>query len=358
MEEEKINKIKKEYEDKLKEELGLEINELFFQIDMEEKIDNLGKSIENENDNFEKLMVENSINNLSSCSIALPSIQVNGFIQGPYANLLIRAINSYTPDLFRLCWLIPNTGVPYICPTLVLNKIRSFTFIQSIIDIDIIKAFLYFGFSSDINTNYKITVKYPMNNEHYRNLAIYLKSVNQNLYQENIDNFTDFTGYFYAKYPPYTLFAQLVRFTVELSKAHSYSTAGNTLCPYVIPWQATFLCAGTQIFDIKQVNYQFNITLLNNIYALYYNWLGTTKTANINALENDNLFEKYVSQYYVVFFKVLAATSEVFEDVIIEFSYKTTQKYYVKRPYMTQPYYDKCVELYKIYEANKINLSS
>lgn len=353
MDDEKANAIKREYEDRIKNELGIELDDLFYHITMEEKIDNLA----NAETDFEN-MIESLPDN--SCSIRIPSFQVNGFIQGPYANLLIRSINSYTPDLFRLCWLSPVTGgIPYICPQLVLNKIRTISFIQGIIDIDILKAFIYFGFSSNINTNYGVTVKYPMNNTFYRNLASYMKSINTNLYQENIDNFTDFTGYFYDKYPPYTLFAQLVNFVETINKAHNYSSVGNTICPYVIPWEATFSCVGTQIFNINQSGYQFNITLLNNVYALYYNWLGTRSDlgyGQFGSIGGGTLLSGLISQYYEIFFKVLAATSQVFEDIVIEFSYKITKKCYAKRPYMTQIYYDKCVELYKIYEDNKRRL--
>ncbi len=185
-----------------------------------------------------------------------------------------------------------------------------------------------------------------------------MKNFNRNLYTENVGNFYDFTNFFFQKYKNNSIFSQLIYFRFIIDKAHQNTTTGKINCPYIIPWDATVTCRDFVLYSFSQLNYTFDITLLNNIYTLYNTWLGNVKTivtgvADIPTSRTRFRFTDFVQN----FFTVLLFTGQVFEDVVVEFSYKITKKCYCKRPYMTQQYYNKCLELYQIYIENKKRLS-
>jgi hypothetical protein len=288
-------------------------------------------------------------NPLNSCSVQIPSFQRDVFLLGPYNVLLFRSLNSYVPDLFRVCWFIEGINVPDICPNITTTT-ETLSFNQKMINPTLIKSFLYFGFSSNILTNYNITVPYPKNNDYYRNLLDIFKNMDSNIIHENYENFDDFTGYFISKYPNYTLLYQISEFIYKINITYNYSISGKSGCNYFIPWEATFLCKGIQLLTINQLKYSLDQSLLINIYQLFYQWLSGTSTLNIDDSAANRLI------FFQNFFEVLNYAREVFQDVVIEYSYKTTQKEYCKKEYMSPIYFQRCKELYQIYTQNKIRL--
>ncbi len=318
------------------EGLKMEIDNLFEEIDIDEEF----KKAQN-------ISTSNII--LSDCSKLIPSLQINEYVIGPYNSLLIRSINTFVPDLFRVCWFVPGIGVPEICPTID-NIIRTIFFNQTLIDENLLKAFLYFGFSSDINTNYGITVPSPKSVDYY-DLSLFLKNFYKNLFTEDIDNFYDFTNHFFQRYKNNTLLSQLIFFRFIINRAHENTTLGKVNCPYIVPWNATAVCRGFQLYDLKAINYTLDITLLNNIYTLFNTWLGNVQVLG-TSVESGNTLLQYVQN----FFLVLLYTGQVFEDIVVEFSYRITKKCYCKKPYMSLQYFQKCKELYQIYIENKKRL--
>lgn len=292
---------------------------------------------------------ENDVFN--SCSVQIPTFQKDIFLLGPYNVLLFRSLNSYVPDLFRVCWFTEGINVPDICPNIT-TPTQTLSYNQKTINSLLIKSFLYFGFSSNIYTNYNITVPYPRNNVYYENMLRVLKNLDSNLIHENYGNFDDFTGYFIRKYPDYTLLYQLSEFIYKINITYGYSVAGKSGCNYFIPWEATFLCKGTELLTINQLKYSLDKSLLVNIYQLFYQWLSGTSTLNVDSSVSNRLI------YFQNFFEVLNYAREVFQDVVIEYSYKMTQKEYCKKEYMSPVYFERCKQLYQIYIQNKIRLTS
>ncbi len=327
----------------LEDNLKIEIDSIFYEIDLENQINDAENLLLSNN---------NSYINTYDCSKPIPSIQTNEYVLGPYNTLLVKSLNSYIPDLFRKCWLTPGIGIPEICPSIYTNA-RTIYFIPDLIDENLIKAFIYFGFSSNIYQNYGITVPYPQNLEYF-DANLFFRSFFKDLYSENVGNFYNFTNHFTQKYRKNTLFSQLIFFRIKLNQAHNNTLSGKVNCPYMVPWDATSACNGYQLLNISELNELLDITLLNNIYTLFNLWLG-----NIDEFGNSNIPDtKTIStkQYFQNFFKVLLYTGQVFEDVVIEFSYRITKKCYCKRPYMTLEYYNKCKSLYQIYIENKKRL--
>ncbi len=332
-------------EEEIENELKEEIDTMFYEMDLDEQI--------KETTNLEMVQQKNYV---SDCSILIPSVQVNEYILGPYNSLLAKSLNTYIPDLFRKCWLTPGIGIPEICPT-INNNNRTIFFNQELIDENILKAFVYFGFSSNIYENYGITVPIPKTAQ-YSDFELFLKNFYKDLFTENYGNFYDFTNHFFQKYKFNSLFSQLIFFRYIINRAHENTTTGKVNCPYIIPWDATVTCRDFKLYTFQQLKYVFDITLLNNIYTLYNLWLGNVKnivTGKAGVTNNRTRFA--FTDYLQNFFITLLYTGQVFEDVVLEFSYTITKKCYCKRPYMTQEYYNKCLELYQIYIENKKRLS-
>ncbi len=286
----------------------------------------------------------------NSCSLEFVQYQAKIFVQGTYNSALLRTgngLNTFVPDLFRQCYLTPNIQVPDICPLIFSFTGEIFIYFQKIIDKDLIKGFLYFGFSSDYRTNYNITQKYPIKEPFYGNLKRYFDNFQRNSPYETSGSFTDFVSVFIGKYPPYTLLNQLIDFYTQMNYYHSNSLLGKTTCGYRIPWEGSILCTDrpltTTYFDFK-----VQLALMNNIYNLYNEWAANRQYQT---------YQGDITSRASTFFTILTLVLEVFEDVYVEFSYDQTKKYYCKKPYMSQQNYQKCVDLYGIYTDNKIRFS-
>jgi len=308
---------------------------------------------------IENVMIENEIDNemnnetfmysSSNCSTPIPSIQIPLILYTPANNIFAKYINSYTPDLFRKCWFVPNINIPDICPNININS-KTISYIQDILPENIIKAFLYHGFSSNINDEFFDLRKFKPNTFDYQEYIVYLNEIKKELFTENYGNFNGF-GYFFTKrYPGYTLLNQISYFIFSINKFHNYSLNGKFPCNYTMPWEASILCEN-KIYTLNQLNFTFNIALMNNIYQLYNVWSGKNSS-------NQTINQKFdVFFNYRNFFQVLLYTQEVLRDVHLEYTYLTTQKEYCRKEYMNRQYFLKCVELFKQYKENKIRLS-
>ncbi len=293
-------------------------------------------------------------NNLSSsgvtsnCSVGIPSFQTPILISGPSNAILGKYINSYTPDLFRKCWFVKDINIPDICPAIVINS-QTYSFLQSLIDPKTIKGFLYFGFSSNIYTNFLIDTNNRRINEYIQEDYLnFLQKFKENLFTENYGNFDGFPFFFAKTYPSFTLMNQIFKFLYAISRYHTASLIGKIPCNYVMPWEASILCEN-RIQTINDLNFTFSISLMNNIYQIYNQWgSGALKG------ENGTFIDFFV--FYQNFFKVLDIAKEVFTDVVLEFSYKITKKEYCKKPYMSRQNFIHCKELYKLYRENKLRL--
>ncbi len=286
----------------------------------------------------------------SNCSVGIPSFQTPILISGPSNAILGKYINSYTPDLFRQCWLVPGINIPDICPAIVINS-QTFSFLQSLIDTKAIKGFLYFGFSSNIYTNFLVENNGRRVQEFIQeDYLSFLQSFKNNLFTENYGNFDGFPYFFSKKYPSFTLMNQLFKFIYEIQRYHTASLIGKIPCNYRMPWDASLLCQN-KIQTINDLEFTFSISLMNNVYQIYNQW----NSGGLKGL-NGTFIDFFI--FYQNFFKVLDIAKEVFSDVVLEFSYTITKKEYCRKPYMTIQNLNNCKELYKIYRENKIRLQA
>ncbi len=308
------------------------------------EIEELKEEIEYMMEENEKMQMNEGFSK-ASCSIQLPIFQNPLFLSGPGNTILSKFYSSYTPDLFRQCWLSPNINYPQICPNVNINS-NVTSYLQKLIEPNLIKAFLYFGFSSNIFTNYNIPI--GKRNPENESFLLFLNDFKKNLFTQNYGNFDGFAFYFINKYPSYTLLYQISIFIHQIGRYHLASSVGTIACNYRIPWEASALCID-KIYTLNELNFTFNIALMNNIYQTYTVWSSNPKNNKLTLL---TFFLEYRS-----FFEILDYTKEVLTDVVLQFSYQSTKKEYCIKEYMKPKYYQECLRLYEIYKENKLRLS-
>ncbi len=315
------------------------MKELYPEIPLDEELKNT----------FQANNVENY--NPNTCSKLVNTIFVPLLVNSPSNAILAKYIGSYTPDLFRQCWLSPNIELPFICPTVEINSLL-YTFEQNLIEKDLIKGFLYHGFSSNIYTNYIAENLYhkkaPFPNASYQDFILFINHFQKELYTENYGNFESFGYYFIQKYPRYTLMNQLLQFIFEISRFHGASTTGKILCNYYLPWNASISCK-SEIYTTNQLDLSLNAPIMNNVYQLYNQWQAGT-------LNNSSSTTIDIFYYYQNLFITLDIFKDVFRDVVLQFSYEITKKDFCPKPYMTKKAYLECAKLYQIYIDNKLRL--
>jgi hypothetical protein len=294
-----------------------------------------------------KTFLENGVENYNSnnCSTIENQPFVPLLVNSPANTILAKYIGSYTPDLFRQCWLVPNIQLPDICPTVEINSIL-YTFSQKLIDKNTIKAFLYHGFSSNIYTNY-IGDK-EKRTPQYEDFIRFINHFQKELFTQNYGNFDSFGFYFMQKYPRYTLMHQLVNFIFEISRFHGASLNGKILCNYYLPWNASIICQA-QIFTTNQLDLALSAPIMNNVYQLYNQW-------QCGALNGSNGTFVDLFFFYINLFVTLDIVKDVFRDIVQQFSYEITKKEFCPKPYMTKKAYLECAKLYQIYTDNKLRL--
>lgn len=282
-----------------------------------------------------------------TCSIRIPPLQLPFSVFGPSNTLAAKYPNSYIPDLFRQCWLIKNIELQYLCPNIKEGPLVV-SYLQKVIEDDIVKAFLYHGFSSDIFTNYsqmKIDPTSPL----YTDYIIYLNEFERNIFTQNYGSYDNFAYYFFNKYPPYTLLQQLSFFLFVIFRAHNYSITGKVPCTYTVQWDATLVCAEGRVKTIRELGFFFDTPILNNIFETYNYWFSKNgQYRGISFLISAFLLR--IGDFY----QVLNLTKQVLRDVMLEFFYKQTQKTNCPQKYMSAAHYQECVRLYTIYTENKL----
>ena len=309
----------------------------------QDDVDEIQRLKKLENYYYENYNTKKTLGFSGDCSTLENSRQREIFYYGETNISTFKRINAYVPDMFRRCWYDTILDTQKISPIYIFFA-NVYYYNQKLIDENIIKGYLYFGFKSiatDSISNGKATYdQYPL-------LTRYYKSFPEKLFVQNSGQFTNFPVYFYSKYQPNTIFFQLINFLLVLTESSDIYAVSKASCLYYFPWWAivygifndtTFL---PDYFNAWQVG--LNNNLLYNLNKLYVEWLGATNKTQFETDNNLNVD---------ILFKVLTYTREVFTDVATEYFYEYSHKQYCKKEYMKPVYKNICDELYQIYVNN------
>lgn len=279
-------------------------------------------------------------------------------------------INSYIPDIFRICYTYGPAYFPDSCPYIVdkngreLNAeigIRS----PNLIEDDEIRALLYFGVKClAINNNNVINGldkhinKYTVNRFSSQQYTKYNKyyGKKQDKNQGNKVFGLDFQYYFLKRYPQDTLLCQIVALIASSYNAYSNLLNNKTsICNFVIPWEYTQICkeinfSGT--VNNNNISNKLSNVILVGLYKL-------SEVSNTNMLLNNcgkNIGQGNIMTLYDNFARILKLADQVFEDIFIEYKYKYNNlECYCPKNYMSQASFDIAVELEEQYNKNKHN---
>lgn len=258
----------------------------------------------------------------------------------------IYSIFSYLiPNLFRLCYAQEKISIPSVCPTFITEK-NITNHLPIILDINIVKSFLYFNFPSSINFNKNQTNDF-IKQKFRQNMIIDTKKRNITYGSYSLPN--DFLIYIYNDY---SLLIQLKNFYNYLIS----SLTDKTINSFNLIWDFTQLCKyysknNSYIVGNDSSNNIFNQLLADNIYTIYndinniYGTKGLLSPITV-FLINNNIFT------------ILNAANQVFEDVLNEIDYYICSKKYCKKKYMNRNNIPELLKIYNNYYKNQVYTNS
>lgn len=267
----------------------------------------------------------------------------------------INDITSYAymiPNLFRKCFINNTVNVPSICPAFIYMNYNIY-FFPLLIDPDLIKSFLYFGFTTNI-------LKYnPGNIKDYieTGLKYRLAYINNIARNTTYDSSTIASIIFNSIYPKDSLIQQLVAFNKIILTAEYASGESNVINSYIIPWNYVTACVCAsgivQNTDILSNNgVPLGLTTLNNMFTLLYSKLFDSNLV----LRNTGIPNKKILRNSI--FYILEIVNQVYEDILIKIQFYTTQKYYCEKEYMSITKLPQLYELYTNYYNNQVYVNS
>ncbi len=315
--------------------------------------------------------------------------------------IYVRTLNLLIPDLFRLPWSDPSTtssvsrdnpfyeGTNTVIPYFYYKNTKPSGFENGVYnkqclleDINI-KSLLYFGFTGitskilelyppfDVNvtyadptyvaTNSKIMIDNVMSPFHLINF------MTRNIVQLNIPiqennnsyKFDSFVSYFYKRYPPYSLFYQLIILLQRMDLSYFNKTGGKTNCDYNVPWDFTI----SAYYDTEEIqsNYQkptLKQSEMVDIYLLYERIKGVQSLnykLNINSVQL--FYSAYTPDSYMDFLHILTLTRQVLRDVYLEFRYISEKKTRYIQRYMYPVQFEECKAIINRFLKNKMNMA-
>jgi len=255
------------------------------------------------------------------------------------------------PNLFRKCYAQLNASTPYICPTYN-NPQNTTSYYPALINVDLIKSFLYFNFPCSIN--------YINNNNTYN--MNFINSLNifmtDKKFNSTYNSYTTPLNVIYNIYSTNSLLVQLMNFNNYLSQSYNSYIAGTIINNFNIIWDFTKECVsytdskniytiGNFLNGYSTINqstgyilYNTNNSLLN-FYNSSVNPSGIT-TNGLIILQDNSIFT------------ILEIAKSVFEDVIEEIQYEFESKFYCKKAYMYTYNIPTLLKIYKNYYNNQI----
>ena len=253
------------------------------------------------------------------------------YISSPYA--LIGTDNSVSinvkygniiPNLFRKCWCdFTPLPLPNACPVLYYSSIN-LVYKPIIIEENIIKAFLYYGFSDEL-------IYPPETLSLYERLIKYKR----NIKYINSSSYYDIISIIYNIFNKKSIFIKLFSFITYLNIIISRINDGKVSKNYVIPWYCLNSCSCiTGILNELTASNLINKLPLDNNDFIFIN----------------NLIIQNKIDYNIVL--IIKYAKEVFIDVYNQIFFFLTVKKYCNQPYMNKSLIPQLLEKYNNYVIN------
>lgn len=287
--------------------------------------------------------------NCSSSTVCNSSINSKQFMNS-YTNFVDNyfILLMMTPDICRQCWY----NSPFIVNqtwflNITNNAYTQILLKQCLLDKNIIKAFMFFGFSdivADTLTNFDIALN-TLNN-----LSIFTKEEFVNYLNFVINKFTlnyndghanQFINFFLSNYDNTTLIYKIISFIMYCNKAYEYTQLNKTLCEYSYNLEFTVGDINNELLteNVYILN-QPNLTMIHRLLTLYNNAAVITSDNPLFSLQNTII-------------QIMVYGIEVYSDLQQIFYYIQQSKCYCIKEYMSVAYFKECVQLYKIFSSNK-----
>ncbi len=333
------------------------------------------ESIFQDNEIYEEISLNE--NNFQECSIVTKPIilpNISGLLFFRNYNIL-QCGNIIIPDIFRICFSIPpsifkdNINFTVICPKIGIvgsNNNLNFTKqrVQRLLPDNVIKAFLYFGYSSELNTNIAF-------NNLVERINNFIQSKNN-----NPDKFYNIDYLFNIIYSKDTLIRQLLDFNSTLNYIREPEIDGTNFCNNKLNWLFSYYCYTR---DINNYNVYNNIDS-NNVFSYadlsLLNYLLDESNENFSAqkififLDNigknnpqyiDSIkeFEKEIKILIVNnIFKVINLANEVKLYIYEVIQNILSNKIYNEKIYSSQEFFNITEKLYSNYVQNELYLKN
>lgn len=287
--------------------------------------------------------------NCSSSTVCNSSINSKQFMNS-YTNFVDNyfILLMMTPDILRQCWY----NSPFVVNqtwflNITNNAYNQILLKQCLLDKNIIKAFMFFGFSdivADTLTNFDIALN-TLNN-----LSIFTKEEFVNYLNFVINKFTlnyndghanQFINFFLSNYDNTTLIYKIISFIMYCNKAYEYTQLNKTLCEYSYNLEFTVGNINNELLteNVYILN-QPNLTMIHRLLTLYNNAAVITSDNPLFSLQNTII-------------QIMVYGIEVYSDLQQIFYYIQQSKCYCIKDYMSVAYFKECVRLYKIFSSNK-----
>ena len=290
-------------------------------------------------------------NNLTSDECYIQYNTNNLFIINGVSNNVQGSLTfSYLiPNLFRKCFTQNSVTVPNICPTFIFNS-RVSKYFPLLLEEETIKSFLYFNFSSDINS-----LNDTKQLEKLISASKRLKLMKTNV---TYGSYTPAYKIFNNLYSSDGLLVQLLNLNYYLNYASIVHSNEKIINSYTVQWNYTSYCiCYTGYIDdtyiIGDDNNIINGSFANDLNNIRYSNINTS--INASGINTNNIITLSPKNSI---FTVIKYALDVYQDILLEIQYYMQNVYYCKKNYMNESNIPYLLELYKNYYNNQIYVNS
>lgn len=311
-------------------------------------IKNFKKNNSLENNEIE-LLFKNLTNN--KCSFPYNKIQIYNIIGTDNNTNNIVDYLYLIPNLYRECFVQESISIPSACPIFIYSSNVTY-YVPYIIDINIIKSFLYFGFPSSVRKHTPDSIENHINSNNIKNkIAHFINSKRNTTY----GSYTPAINYFSQLYSREGLFVELIELYNYSTYAYNANSKSTIIAPYTIPWNYTTGCTSVtgQIDKTNIVGNNQSVltpTELTTIYSIFSNAI------YLNNIKNKNTTDGIIANNSI--FNILNIAYEVYQDVLLQIQYFIENKTYCEKSYMSIANIPLLIKLWKNYYNNQVYAES
>lgn len=231
---------------------------------------------------------------------------------------------NIVPNLFRKCWCdFTPLPLPNSCPILYYSSI-TLVYTPLLLEENIIKGFLYYGFSDELGYTAETKSLYQRLIEYRRNIKY-----------TNSSSYYDIVLIMFNIFNKKSMFIKLFYFISYLNNIISRINNGKISNNYLIPWYCLNSCSNISgiLSELKVSNYINKLPLDNNDFIFINNLIIANKV-----------------DYSIVL--VIKYAKQVFNDIYQQIFFFLTSKKYCLKSYMEVSLIPEILDKYNNYVTN------